>query len=284
MRQLWPGTFLGWFRLVARRTLSLAASVQIEGARIRLDDAGSGLPLLLLHGFPATRRLWSGVTPHLLTAGFRVIVPDLIGYGESDAPPDARIDMASQANWMLRLLDHLEVGRVALVAHDVGTAAAQLMAVSAPHRIRGIALLDGVYEADWAMEAISSIQAWDPTDAHRLFPVLKRRLGKSEALREMLEVYEGQSGGLRLIRASKDLDPLQTKGLGERLRTAGVPAAVLWGERDEYLSIERVGQLLAESLRTRLVRLPGGHFTPLDCPIEVSGALCRFLATIPRDG
>jgi len=263
--------------------LSLAASVQIEDAWIRLDDVGSGLPLLLLHGFPATRRLWSSVTPHLVTAGFRVIVPDLVGYGESDAPLGARIDMASQANWMLRLLDHMMLPRVALVAHDVGTAAAQLMVVSEPLRIHGLAMLDGVYENEWAMEAISSIQAWEPAEAHRLFPVLKRRLGKSEALREMLAAYEGERGGLRLIRASKDLDPRQTAGIGERLRRTGVPVAVLWGERDEFLSIERAGQPLAESLHTSLVRLPGGHFTPLDCPAEVAGALCPFLATFPRD-
>jgi len=105
------------------------------------------------------------------------------------------------------------------------------------------------------MDAIVSIQAWDPQDADQLFPVLARRLGKSAALREMLSACKGERGGARLIRA----------------------ALVLWGERDEFLSIGAVGQPLAELLGARLVELPGAHFTPLDCPAEVATELCDFL-------
>ena len=130
------------------------------------------------------------------------------------------------------------------------------------------------------MDAIASIQAWDPADAHRLFPVLARRLAKSPALREMLEAYRGELGGLRLIRASRDLDPRQTAVIGERLRASRVPSLVLWGERDEFLSIQKVGEPLAELLHAPLVRLPGGHFTPLDCPAEVADALRSFLAAL----
>ena len=257
--------------------------LQIADVRICFEDEGSGAPVLLLHGFPATRYLWSRVTPRLVRAGFRVIAPDLVGYGDSEAPQGVRIDMASQAAWMVALLDQLGLSRVVVIAHDVGTAAAQLMVINSPQRVRGVALLDGVYADDWAMEALSSIQAWDPAEAHRLFPVLKRRLGKSDLLREMLAAYEGERGGLRLIRASTDLDPRQTADVPDRLRATGVRAAVLWGEHDEFLSIERVGQRLAESLSTTLVRLPGAHFTPLDCPEEVADALCAFLATLPPD-
>lgn len=248
-----------------------------------MEDQGSGPAVLLLHGFPATRHLWSGVVPPLVNAGFRVIVPDLVGYGESAAPPGVRIDMASQARWMAALLDELGVERFALVAHDVGAAAAQLLVMNSPARLRGVALLDGVYGGDWAMESISSIQAWDPAESGRLFAVLRRRLGKTAELREMLNAYQGQEGGLRLIRAARDLDPRQTEEIGAAVRASGVPAIVLWGERDEFLPLERVGQPLADSLRTALVRLPGGHFTPLDCPAQVAAALCSFLSALPPD-
>ena len=259
----------------------MTTTVEIGGARVRLEDHGEGQPLLLLHGFPATRYLWSRVAPLLAGAGFRVIVPDLIGYGESDAPSGTRIDMASQARWMLELLDQLGLARVGIIAHDVGSAAAQLMVVNAPQRARSLAVLDGVYATDWAMEAIAGIQAWDPAEAHRLFPVLARRIGRTAALREMLAAYQGTEGGLRLIRAARDLDPQQTANVGARLRASGVPALVLWGEQDEFLPLEHVGQPLAESLRASLVRLPGGHFTPLDCPAEVAAALRDFLAGVP---
>lgn len=227
----------------------MATDIRIGEVRICLEDRGNGPALLLLHGFPATRYLWSGVIPLLVDSGFRVIAPDLVGYGESEAPPTVRIDMGSQARWMEAALDELGVKLFSLVAHDVGTAVAQLMVINSPERIRGLALLDGVYGGDWAMEAISSIQ--------------------------------GEAGGLRLIRASRDLDPRQTEHIGDAVRASGVPAIVLWGERDEFLPLERVGQRLADSLRTALVRLPGGHFTPLDCPTQVAHALRSFLSGLP---
>jgi len=259
----------------------LAETIQIRDVSVCLEDDGEGSPLLLLHGFPATRHLWSRVAPLLVSAGYRALIPDLVGYGDSGAPAGVRVDMASQARWMLELLDRLGVARPVIIAHDVGSAAAQLMVAKAPGRFRGLAVLDGVYAAEWAMDAITSIRDWDPADAHRLFPVLARRLAKSAALREMLAAYQGEQGGLRLIRAARDLDPSQTADVGERLRASGVPATVLWGERDEFLSIQDVGQPLAELLRASLVKLPGGHFTPLDCPTEVADGLRTFLGSLP---
>jgi pimeloyl-ACP methyl ester carboxylesterase len=210
-------------------------------------------------------------------------VPDLVGYGESRAPESMRIDMASQARWMLELLDRLGLARATLVAHDVGAAAAQLMVVAARERWRGLAVLDGVYETEWAMEAIAGIQTWQAADAHRLFPVLARRLGRSAELRQMLTSYQGADGGSRLIRAARDLDPQQTAHISAQLRASGVPALVLWGERDEYLPVGTVAKPLAELIGATLVEVPGGHFTPLDCPLEVARELRDFLARLPPE-
>jgi pimeloyl-ACP methyl ester carboxylesterase len=259
----------------------VTTEIRLADVTIALDDNGEGAPVLLLHGFPATRHLWSGVAPLLAEAGFRVLVPDLVGYGASEAPADVRVDMASQARWMLELLDALGLAHAAVVAHDVGSAAAQLMVVSAPQRISGLVVLDGVYADEWAMNAIVSIQSWNPLDAHRLLPVLERRLDKSGVLREMLATYQGERGGLRLIRAARALDPQQTAHIGESLRTSGIPALVLWGERDPFLSIDAVGRPLAKLLGAELIQLPGAHFTPLDCPSEVCAALHDFLARLP---
>ena len=254
--------------------------IPAPGATIAVDDTGEGVPVLLLHGFPATRHLWSRVEPLMRDAGFRLLIPDLVGYGGSDAPAGVRIDMASQASWMLALLDALGIARVAVVAHDVGSAAAQLMVATAAHRVRALVVLDGVYANEWAMEAIASIQAWNPADARRLFPVLARRLGKSADLREMLSAYEGEEGGLRLIRAARDLDPRQTEHIGEALRSSGIPALVIWGEHDDFLPLSTVAQPLAKLLRADLLILPGGHFTPMECPEEVAAALTEFLARV----
>ena len=261
----------------------MCKTIKLEQAQIALDDIGDGDPVLLLHGFPATRHLWAQVAPMLAAAGFRVLVPDLAGYGASDAVATESVGMASQARWMFELLDALGIGRAAVVAHDVGSAAAQLMVASAPTRVRGLVVLDGVYAGEWAMEAITSIQEWNPDDAHRLFRVLVRRLAKNSPLREILAAYDGERGGLRLIRAARDLDPKQTEQVAAALRASGVPALVLWGEHDEFLPVDTVARPLAELLGAALIVLPGGHFTPVDCPRQVAEALCSFLRGLALD-
>lgn len=82
----------------------MSRTIQLEQAEIAFDDIGAGDPVLLLHGFPATRHLWSQVAPILATAGFRVLVPDLAGYGASEAVATESVGMANQARWMVELL------------------------------------------------------------------------------------------------------------------------------------------------------------------------------------
>jgi len=255
----------------------MATRIELSQATLEMDDVGEGHPVILLHGFPATRYLWSRVVPPLVKAGYRLLVPDLVGYGASVAAPGVLLDMASQSRWMLEMMDVLGIAQASVIAHDVGSAAAQIMVANAPRRVRSLVVLDGVYGSEWAMEAIVSIQVWNPKDARRLFPVLARRLGKNPAVREMLGAYEGDQGGLRLIRAARDLDPRQTEQIAQSLRSSRVPALVVWGEHDEFLSVDKVARPLAELLGARLVLVPGAHFTPLDCPGEVATALRDFL-------
>lgn len=253
------------------------AVVSLGDARVAFDEfGGAGDPVLLLHGFPTTRRLWALVAPRLAEEGHRVLAPDLVGYGESEPAPGVRTGMANQARWMLELMDRLDIPQAAVVAHDVGTAAAQLMLLRAPARIRALALLDGVYGDEWAMDAVAGIQRWEVAQAARLAPVLVRRLGRG--MREILAAYEGDEGGRRLIRAARDLDPHDTAGILGELRSHRVPALVLWGDRDPFFPVDTVARPLADLLGADLRVLAGGHFLPLDAPEPVATALCAFLS------
>jgi len=232
------------------------------------DDSGSGTPMLLVHGFPATRRLWQAVVPLLAANGIRAIAVDLLGYGESPDAADA--GMEAQAAALLGLLDHLGLANAHLAAHDVGTAAAQILAVRAPQRLRSLVLIDGVYEGEWAMGAVQSIRDWPPEQSARLQPVLARRL---KSIRPSLESFAGEQGGRRLIHAARALDPAQTVGLTARLRATGIPIRLLWGSRDDYLPAEQVGRPLSQALGVELAVLDGGHFLPADNPAGVAAAL-----------
>lgn len=239
--------------------------------RMARDDAGSGAPVLLLHGFPTTRKLWAGVSSRLALAGLRAIAPDLVGYGDS---PDADdVGMESQATWLLELLDELRLEQVLLVAHDVGTAAAQLVAIRAPRRVRKLVLMDGVHETEWAMGAVESIRSWDASKAARLEPVLARRL---PSIRDLLGAYAGESGGRRLIHAARCLDPRQTAGATARLRATGIPVRLLWGDADDFLPADRVAEPLARELGAELRLLRGGHFLPHENPDAVARELLAY--------
>jgi pimeloyl-ACP methyl ester carboxylesterase len=238
--------------------------------KLACEELGSGRPALLVHGFPTSRALWKDVAPPLAAAGFRVLVPDLAGYGESPGADD--VGMENQARWLLELLDDRSIGQVSLVAHDVGTAAAQILSVRAPERVRSLVLMDGVHETEWAMGAVDSIRQWDLAQAARLQPVLARRL---RSIRDLLGAYAGEEGGRRLIHAARCLDPRQTAGMTARLRQSGVPVRVIWGAEDAYLSVDAVARPLADALGAPLSIVPGGHFLPLDNPADVARLLAE---------
>lgn len=77
------------------------------------DDLGSGSPVVLIHGFPLNRGMWKPQTEVLTQAGFRVIAPDLRGFGETDAP-EGPYSMSMFADDIIALLDQLGIDRAVI--------------------------------------------------------------------------------------------------------------------------------------------------------------------------
>jgi pimeloyl-ACP methyl ester carboxylesterase len=116
--------------------------VDTNGIRIHAATTGQGPVILLLHGFPDTHMVWRKQLPALAGAGFRVIAPDLRGYGRSDAPPhvlDYTLDKIRAD--VLGLLDGLKIDKVHLVGHDWGSIIGWQLATMAPQRIERFATL-----------------------------------------------------------------------------------------------------------------------------------------------
>jgi pimeloyl-ACP methyl ester carboxylesterase len=108
--------------------------VEIGGVRLHVAEAGSGPPVVLLHGWPQHWWVWRKVLPEL-AAERRVICPDLRGFGWSDAPAGA-YELEELAGDVLGLLDALDLDRVELVGHDWGGYVGFLLCLRAPERIR----------------------------------------------------------------------------------------------------------------------------------------------------
>ena len=106
------------------------------GVTIHVEVTGEGRPVLLLHGFPDSGACWRHQVPALVDAGFQVIVPDLRGFGASDAPAEVdAYSLLSSAGDVIAVLDHLGVDRPHVVGHDFGAATAWAMAAFLPDRV-----------------------------------------------------------------------------------------------------------------------------------------------------
>jgi pimeloyl-ACP methyl ester carboxylesterase len=115
-------------------------TLHANGLEFNLAESGGGPPVLLLHGFPDSWRLWRHQIPALAAAGHRVIAPDLRGFGKSGKPAGVEdYRMRTLVTDVVGLLDALGVGRAAVVGHDWGASLAWVLAMYLPDRVGRLA-------------------------------------------------------------------------------------------------------------------------------------------------
>jgi haloacetate dehalogenase len=119
--------------------------VAVTGTEIAVAVAGTGPPLLLLHGFPQTMAMWHRVAP-MLAEHFTVVCADLRGYGDSGRPAagddHAGYSKRAMAQDQVQVMSALGFDRFAVAGHDRGGRVARRMALDHPERVTGLAVLD----------------------------------------------------------------------------------------------------------------------------------------------
>jgi haloacetate dehalogenase len=134
----------------------------IEGFERRLIDVGDvslsvhiggeGPPLILLHGYPQNHMCWAGIAP-TMAREFRVIVPDIRGYGDSDAPPDDAGHTVYSKRQMARdvvaLADRLGIGAFHILGHDRGARVTYRLALDHPDRVIRVGIVEVIPTADF---------------------------------------------------------------------------------------------------------------------------------------
>ena len=130
------------------------STVCCNGVVLSVHRAGQGEPLLLLHGFPQNHMCWERVAPQL-ARHYDVIIPDLRGYGESEAPPNESGNVTYSKRTMAQdiadLLTALAVQRANVLGHDRGARVAYRFALDHPERINKLGIIEIVPTADfWA--------------------------------------------------------------------------------------------------------------------------------------
>ncbi|MGY8860443.1 MAG: haloalkane dehalogenase [Pseudomonadales bacterium] len=136
--------------------------VSVKGKQIAYVEEGSGDPIVLLHGNPTSSFLWRNVIPELVESG-RVIVPDLIGQGDSEKLPASegpeRYSLEVAYSYVDGLLESIGANEnVTLVIHDWGTGVGFLWAMRHPAAVKGVAYMEGIVKpvswSDWPESAV----------------------------------------------------------------------------------------------------------------------------------
>ena len=276
----------------------------IRGADYLVATAGSGPPVLLLHGFPQTHFCWRGVVP-ALSGRHAVVAPDLRGYGASTAPAGGprgegftKREMASD---LVELMSKLGHEHFAVVGHDRGARVAYRMALDHPTNVDRLVVLNAIptIEQFERMGTRSSLGYWpwfllaqpapfpevliaaEPEHLLRfIFDSWTAEPGAIEAaaFEEYLRALHGATIGSICAdyRAGFWLDPhddAADRRVGRRIEC---PVLLIVGQGEDQLrDAETVWRDWAHDLRAMTV--PGGHFIPEEATRPLANALVGFL-------
>jgi pimeloyl-ACP methyl ester carboxylesterase len=256
----------------------------VDGIRFHYQEVGSPTApaLLLLHGFCSSTLVWSKVFLGLAEAGFRVIVPDLLGFGYSGKPRNGEYTIGGQAKRIIRLLDYLKIESAIIVGSSYGGAVAATCALDYPERVERLVLVAPVNNNRplqfKLMRVFSSRIVGDVVS-----PLL---LGSRRLLRKrMKRVYDRHEWVLDERRVEARHRPLRAAATHRAiLRTVRhwdaervsreahlihLPTLLLWGDNDPEIPLADGERLHEEIADSRLVVFRNcGHLPHEEYPKE----------------
>lgn len=281
-------------------------TTEVLGRRMAYVEAGSGDPIVLLHGNPTSSYLWRNVIPHLEKLG-RCIAPDLIGMGDSDKLPDSgpgSYRFVEHRRYLDALLEQLGVNEnVILVIHDWGSGLGFDWANRHREAVRGIAY----------MEAIVSPVTWDdwPEKARGIFQAFRSESGEDICLQKNVFVERVLPASILRELGEEEMDeyrrPFSEPGEGRRPTLTWPREIPIEGEpRDVHDIVTDYGQWLSESEVPKLfinadpgniligrqrefcrswpnqteVTVKGLHFVQEDSPDEIGEAVAAFVRRV----
>jgi len=216
-------------------------TVEVGGARIRVLDAGVGEPMVFLHGWGLTPRIYSRALAHLHGEGIRVIAPALPGYAGSDPPPRDGYSLDWYAARIELLLEELGIDTpVFLAGHSLGGGIAIRFATNHPEWVRSLTVVDPVGGAPSKFgrrrehEVMTHRPIWQAAvgavrEAHpRLLPALL-----PSVLRDFLPSAIRQPVSMVMTGINALTADLATEA--ETLVTSGLPVIFVWGDRDRLM-------------------------------------------------
>ena len=266
-----------------------ASTAAVGDLRLRFVRAGSGTPVILLHGFGESLLSWAGVFDRLARDA-DVIAVDLPGFGLSSKPA-AGYTADSMATVISAFLDRLGLRRIVLVGHSLGGVVATAMAVRDPSRVIGLALVDPALVNPWALAETSGSPLTGAS--------LRRVIARYELLRgrfsgvhdrawmaEDSDAAAYQPSGdpayavaLTAILRGFDFAYLSPEGA----RRLTMPVKLIWGALDPVIPVQTGYALAGRLPDATLVVLPRTWHRPqTERPTEVAHILTAFVRAVGR--
>jgi 3-oxoadipate enol-lactonase len=259
-----------------------------DGLELAYDEAGSGTPLLLVHGWPVDRTMWAGQLGGL-GAYARVLAPDLRGFGGSTVHPPYTIDQ--YADDLVAFLDALGLARAVVCGLSMGGYVAFAMLRRHRDRVRALVLADtrATADTDEAREnrrrqiALIEQEGMSALADRQLQPMigrttLERQPELAESVRRMMASVspDGAIGALRAMADRPDSTPL--------LATIDAPTLVVGGAEDG-ITPPGVLRAMAEQIPGSRVEIveQAGHLSPLERPAAFNHVVSEFLGALLYD-
>jgi pimeloyl-ACP methyl ester carboxylesterase len=269
------------FRMVASRR-----------ARLSTLEAGSGPPVVALHGLGGTKGSFLP-TVAALSGRFRVIAVDLPGFGDSDKPIGASYDARFFARAVIDLLDALELGQVHLIGNSLGGRIALEVGLLHPDRVDRLALLCPSLawrrERPWApllrltRPELGLVQlAPRPiveAIVHRLIPGADQGW-TAAGVDEFLRAYLTPAGRDAFYAAARQIyleEPHGENGFWPRLRGLQADALFVWGRRDRLVPIGFARHVSETLPQASHLELDCGHVPQVERPLQTHDAVGAFL-------
>jgi len=253
--------------------------ITVFGAKVHYVDAGTGSPVILLHGLADDIGVWESVMP-ALAAKHRVIALDQIGFGRSDKPLlDYRV--ATFVDFLDRFLDELKIDHASLVGNSLGGWIAADFALAHPERIDRLVLCDAAgYAAlgkNMNARTLSALRLASRDDIRYLGPLTfhDKRFYEDVDLAFKQRVTAGDGYTINQV-----LDSMMRNEdvLDGRLGAIHKPTLIVWGRDDKLIPLSFAERFHKEIANSQLRIIDNcGHMPHVECPDEFTRIVLEFL-------
>ncbi|XOZ32903.1 alpha/beta fold hydrolase [Halomonadaceae bacterium KBTZ08] len=262
--------------------------MEIDGHRIHYWRIGSGhgTPVVLLHGFGASKETWASLIPAILQRHMTLYLPDLPGFGQSDYRADARYTYEVQAHRMGEWARHLALPPAYWVGSSMGGAIGATLAANHPERVAGLVLMNaaGMGSARHSPMESQLLQGRNPLipgDASETRSLFRYTTWRGQAVfsRVMPLAMGPEMRHRRPINQHLFMDMMQPRErIPELLARVQAPARVIWGERDQVVDVSCAHHYGALLPRAQVTILRGvGHLPMLEAPLRTARVVRRFM-------